>query len=173
MSLGRRGPGVRSGFLSGFSQRPAPAAVAFFRRQPRPRPSSQFPDMRGSCPAPLRGCGCRSRAARPVRLERRRGRRGPARVRPSRWAGPVPGEGPQRGWLCSSLLLTRVQSLLCCCGKKLSIPRRYGPLRRSPPSLPSGTGMSTTRRGQRARFHAWRQTSLRPMTRDRAGPTRA
>ena len=43
-----------------------------------------------SRPVPLRGCGCRSRAARRTRLERRSGRHGPARARSSRWAGPGP-----------------------------------------------------------------------------------
>ena len=36
----------------------------------------------------LRGWECRSRAVRRVTLERRRDRYGPARVRPSLWAGP-------------------------------------------------------------------------------------
>jgi len=79
-SLASGGAARASG--AGFSKSPAPASVAFFSRLRRPRPSSQFPDMHGSRPAPLRGCEYRSRAVRRARLERRRDRHGSARVRP-------------------------------------------------------------------------------------------
>jgi hypothetical protein len=50
-----------------------------------------------SRPASLRGCGCRSQAARRVRLERRRDRPGHARARPGWWAdhGPVRAGSPR------------------------------------------------------------------------------
>ena len=41
----------------------------------------------------VRGCGCRCRAARQATIERRCGRRGPARALPSRSAGMIVGFG--------------------------------------------------------------------------------
>jgi len=86
LSLGRSGPGVRSGLL----ETPRTRFVGVFSRPRRPRPSSQFPDMRGSRPAPLKGCGRLSPAHRRATIESRRVRHGPGRALPSRW----PGRGP-------------------------------------------------------------------------------
>jgi hypothetical protein len=51
-------------------------------------PVRRFRGFGASRAARLGGCGCRSRAARRARLERRPCRHGPARARPSRWVGP-------------------------------------------------------------------------------------
>ena len=68
-----------------------PPGVASFSPRRRPSPGSPVLGFGlTSRPAPLRGRGCRSRAARPARPERRRGRHEPARAHPSRWAGPEP-----------------------------------------------------------------------------------
>ena len=87
MSLGESGLGVRRRFPETPKRRSDPAAMAIF--SPRRRPSRGLP-VRGldaSRRAPLRGCGCRSRAARRATLERSPDRRASARARPSRWAG--------------------------------------------------------------------------------------
>ena len=65
-----------------------PPRVASF--SPRRRPSPGSP-VRGFVvtrrPAAVRGCGCRSRAARQATIGRRRARHAHGRARPSRWAG--------------------------------------------------------------------------------------
>ena len=53
-----------------------------------------------ACRVGFTASGCRSRAARPSVLERRRGRHGPARARPSRWAA----RGRARSRACSRRL---------------------------------------------------------------------
>ena len=72
-----------------FSEKNAvhPPAVAFFSPRRRPSPGSPARGLDASRPAPLRGVGCRSRAARRATLERLPGRHGPARILPSRSAG--------------------------------------------------------------------------------------
>ena len=77
---------------AGFSKRPATALVAFFWRLRRPRPNSQFPDMRGLRPAPLRGCGCRSQAGRRVKLGRMPGRKWTCANSPQSVGGPRAGD---------------------------------------------------------------------------------
>ena len=64
-----------------------PPGVAFFSPRRRPSHGSPVRGLDASRPAPLRGCGCRSRAARWATLERSPDRRAAARARPSRWAG--------------------------------------------------------------------------------------
>jgi len=84
VSLGRSGPGVRSGFLETPRTRFGGVFLAALADRV---PVGRSRGFDASGPTPVRGCGCRSRAARLSVPERLPGRRGPARALPSRSAG--------------------------------------------------------------------------------------
>jgi len=90
VSLGRSGPGVRSGFL----ETPRTRFGGVFLASLADRvPVGRSRGFDASRPTPVRGCGCRSRTARLSVPERLPGRHGPARTLPSRSAG----HGRERG----------------------------------------------------------------------------
>jgi len=80
----RSGPGVQSGFL----ETPRTRFGGVFLASLADRvPVGRSRGFDASGPTPVRGCGCRSRAARLTVPERLPGRHGPARALPSRSAG--------------------------------------------------------------------------------------
>jgi hypothetical protein len=90
VSLGRSGPGVRSGFL----ETPRTRFGGVFLASLADRvPVGRSRGFDASRPTPVRGCGCRSRVVRLSVPERLPGRHGPARALPSRLAG----HGRERG----------------------------------------------------------------------------
>ncbi len=84
MSLGRSGPGVRSGFLETPRTR---FGGVFLASLADSVPVGCSWGFEASRPKPVRGSGCRSRVVRLSVPERLPGRHGPARTLPSRSAG--------------------------------------------------------------------------------------
>jgi hypothetical protein len=97
-------------------------------------------------PAAVRGCGCRSRSARRVTPGRHHGRRGPARVRASRWAARE-----REKW--AAVLLDAVNAIVAIARLRTSGSKGAGSCRPSPPGsvMNEISRMSPPHAGHRSR----------------------